>query len=348
MNRSLYDDDMLNTDDLGAVLPIRNLPRTRKAPKPRVRPPNVYDKMEQLADVNAQKSNVFHMSYHAARHEAIWLKDSLEGFFDQKFFDDVLRMVKGGKEASVYLCQGNEITGAEFVAAKVYRPRRFRNLKNDGLYREGRGNLDENGNLITNSGKLHAIRKKTEYGRELLHTSWLEHEVQTLQLLHDAGADVPKPYASGANAILMEYFGDDVMSAPTLNDVDLDASEVRGLYERVIHNIDLMLSHHRIHADLSAFNILYWDGDIVVIDFPQAVHPQQNASAYRIFERDVVRVCEYFDRYRLQLNGIRSDPRRLAADLWRKYNDRMAPQIDPRLLVDDSDDRDLWEDLKNA
>ena len=92
-------------------------------------------------------------------------------------------MVKGGKEASVYLCQGNATTGVDFLAAKVYRPRRFRNLKNDWLYREGRGNLDESGRNITNKGMLHAMHKRTEYGRELLHTSWLEHEFKTLTTL---------------------------------------------------------------------------------------------------------------------------------------------------------------------
>jgi RIO kinase 1 len=117
-----------------------------------------------------------------------------------------------------------------------------------------------------------------------------------MQVLHAAGADIPKPYASGNNAILMGYYGDAIMGAPTLNDVDLDRTEARQLFERVIHNIDLMLSHNRVHGDLSAYNILYWDGDIVLIDFPQAIHPEINHSSYKIFQRDVVRVCEYFAR----------------------------------------------------
>jgi hypothetical protein len=32
-----------------------------------------------------------------------WLTTSLGGFYEEHWFDDVVRMVKGGKEASVYL-----------------------------------------------------------------------------------------------------------------------------------------------------------------------------------------------------------------------------------------------------
>ena len=261
-----------------------------------------------------------------------------------KWFDDVLRMVKGGKEASVYLCQGNATSGLEFVAAKVYRPRMFRSLKNDWLYREGRGNLDESGRKITNKGMLHAMQKKTGYGLELLHTSWLEHEYQSLSILHAAGADVPRPLASDSNAILMSYYGDEVMGAPTLNDVDLDPTEARELYERVVHNIELMLANGKIHGDLSAFNILYWDGKIVLIDFPQTIQPDENRSAYNIFERDVVRVGEYFQR-----QGVKSNPRRLAESLWAKYNQRFVPLVDPKTLEEVNEtDRDIWESLKNG
>ena len=79
---------------------------------------------------------------------------------------------------------------------------------------------------------------------------------------------MPRPFASSSNAILMSYYGDEVMGAPTLNEVSLAAAEARALFDRVIHNIDLMLTKGRIHGDLSAFNILYWEGDIVADRFP--------------------------------------------------------------------------------
>ena len=85
------------------------------------------------------------------------------------------------------------------------------------------------------------MNKRTGYGLQLLHTSWIEHEVQTLQILHQAGADVPQPLASGHNAILMDFIGGPDLPAPTLNTVDLTATEARELFERTVHNIALRL-----------------------------------------------------------------------------------------------------------
>lgn len=281
-------------------------------------------------------------SYNASRHERKWIIDSLQGFFQQHWFDDVLRLLKGGKEASVYLCEAHPSTGLDYLAAKIYRPRMFRNLRNDHLYREGRSQLDADGNVITDDGMLYAIHKKTAYGQELMHTSWIEHEFKTMQILHAAGADLPAPFVTGNNAILMTYIGDRDTPAPTLNTISLSAAEAKTLFERVLHNVEIMLAHERVHGDLSAYNILYWNGEITLIDFPQAIDPHQNRNAYRIFERDVVRVCEYFAR-----QGVRHDGRELAARLWMARRLRIQPLVDPAALDDQSDDdRAYWERMK--
>ena len=115
--------------------------------------------------------------------------------------------------------------------------------------------------------------------------------------------------------------------------------EARPLFQRVVHNIELMLGQQRVHGDLSAYNILYLDGDIRLIDFPQAINPHENRSAYAIFERDVTRVCEYFIR-----QGVHTEPSRLAAKLWDAQRLRHTPEIHPALLdVDDPRDRALWK-----
>jgi RIO kinase 1 len=284
----------------------------------------------------------FDFTYQASRHERWWLIDSLGMFYEQQWIDDVLRLVKGGKEANVYQCQGNASTNAPFIAAKVYRPRSLRNLRNDSLYREGRANLDADGHEIRDDRMQRAMRKRTDYGLELLHTSWLAHEFTALQLLHAAGADVPMPYASGNNAILMGYIGDENAAAPTLSSVVLDPADSRPLFDRVLHNIEIMLQQDLIHGDLSAYNVLYWEGQITLIDFPQAISPQSNRNAFRIFERDVIRICEYFAR-----QGVRSSPRKLAADLWTSHGYRLTPDVHPSLLnAEDQGDRKYWEKVR--
>jgi RIO kinase 1 len=158
------------------------------------------------------------------------------------------------------------------------------------------------------------MKKKTEFGRELLHQSWIAYEFTSMQDLHAAGADVPEPYTMAHNAILMEFIGDLGASAPTLNEVSLKRSEAKDLYERVLHNLDILLTQERIHGDLSAYNILYWGGDITLIDFPQVISPKVNRHAYRIFERDVKRVCDYFIQ-----QGIKSNSKSLAKELWTSH-----------------------------
>src|SRR5512139_1672398 len=129
------------------------------------------------------------------------------------------------------------------------------------------------------------------------------------------------------NAILMDYIGDLGNAAPTLNSVTLDRDEVPPLFDRVIQDVDLLLSNDRIHGDLSAYNILYWDGDITLIDFPQVVQPESNPAAWTIFLRDVTRICQYFAS-----QGLRRDPRKLAAELWTSHGHRVVNEVHPSQL----------------
>jgi RIO kinase 1 len=75
-----------------------------------------------------------------------------------------------------------------------------------------------------------------------------------------------------------------------------------------------MLRHGLIHGDLSAYNILYWEGEIVLIDFPQVTDSARNGNAQFILQRDIERVCEYFEQY-----GVRTHPRGIFRQLWQTY-----------------------------
>ena len=269
---------------------------------------------EHLAESSEHADLVLKMTYRPARFEAEWLTDYLSGFYNELQISDVLRNVKGGKEATVYCCQAHPSTGYELLAAKVYRPRKLRNLRNDALYREGRITLDDAGKGIVRGRRPKvAMQKHTHFGQELRHQSWLGHEYATMQLLHAAGVDVPKPIASSDNVILMEYVGDEEEAAPALHAVRLERAEAPALFERLMRDVEVMLECGRIHGDLSAYNVLYWEGEVKLIDFPQAVDPYVNPRAFQLLARDVTRLCEYFARY-----GIAADGRRLAREMWER------------------------------
>jgi RIO kinase 1 len=281
----------------------------------------------------------FKFTYKAARFEEWWLLDSLGDLYEHQWISDVLKRVKGGKEASVYMClAGAEVT-TDLVAAKVYRPRSLRNLKNDHVYRAGRADFDSEGRKITDKGMAHAIYKKTEYGRALLHQSWIAYEFTSLEKLYSAGADVPQPFTMAPNAILMSFIGDLDGCAPALSEISLDRQEAKKLFDRALTNIDTLLSCGVIHGDLSAYNILYWEGAITLIDFPQVVSPLENKNALSIFLRDVIRVCDYFSR-----QGVRADGCKIAADIWSSRGYPVKEEIDIRLLdVSDPKDREFWK-----
>ena len=153
---------------------------------------------------------------------------------------------------------------------------------------------------------------------------------------------MPKPYAMEKNAILMGFIGDLSNAAPALNSVSFELDEAKSLYERVVHNIDLMLTYDRIHGDLSAYNILYWNGDITLIDFPQVVLPGSNPSSWSIFLRDVTRVCQYFS-----MQGVLCDARKIAADLWTSHGHKIVKEVDPKYLDPEKlEDRQTWKKQK--
>jgi RIO kinase 1 len=260
-------------------------------------------------------------SYAAAldplHHERQWVINSVAHFYQENIITDVTRLVKGGKEANVYCCDAHPATGLERMAAKLYRPRMLRHLKNDAIYKAGRQLRSEDGKQIKGRRVKLALRKKTKFGKRVDIMWWIGNEYSSQRALYQAGADVPRPVAHNGTAILMEYIGDRYTVAPTLNEVMLDSSEANALFQRIMANIALMLDNHFVHGDLSAYNILYWNGEIKIIDFPQMVDARTNPHAFKLLQRDIRRTCEHFGRL-----GVTSDPEELTLDLWQPYMGR--------------------------
>ncbi|MEM7627109.1 MAG: RIO1 family regulatory kinase/ATPase [Planctomycetota bacterium] len=253
------------------------------------------------------------LTYTGGKLERAFLLESLRDFFDDQLITDVLYKVKGGKEANVYCCAAHPDTGVGLLAAKVYRPEAFRAMKNDGLYRLGREEVSADGKAIRDKRALRAMHKRTKTGRAMRSASWLQHEYRTLCDLFDAGADVPEPISLNEHTIVMKFVGDASRAAPTLHEVGLNHGEARQLFDDLIRNVALMLDTHRIHGDLSPYNVLYDAGRAVVIDLPQCVDPHTHPQAYALLTRDVERLCTYFAR-----QGVDRDPHLVTADLWQR------------------------------
>jgi RIO kinase 1 len=232
----------------------------------------------------------------------------LETFFDEGYLSQVLYTVKSGKEATVYCCQAGPAldTTDDLVAAKIYRPRQNRTFKNDAVYQEGRMRQEKR--------ERRAMQSKTEFGREVQAGMWVGHEFATMKALHKAGASIPRPLVSANSALLMEYLGDAQQAAPLLNQADFELEEAHSLFKRIMENIRLWLSLNYVHGDLSAYNILYWQGTLKIIDFPQAVDPRFNSNALTLLTRDIENISRFFSRL-----GVASDPQRIVENLWNRF-----------------------------
>ena len=137
----------------------------------------------------------FNPTFLASQRDAPWIVSSLAQFYDQDLITDVLHVVKSGKEATVYCCAANPGAGIDYLAAKVYRPRMFRSLKNDAIYRQSRIQYDRDRRVVRGGGRHHSTGKSSERGRASRINSWIEYEFQTQNLLYNNGVDVPKGVA---------------------------------------------------------------------------------------------------------------------------------------------------------
>nr|BBH91272.1 hypothetical protein KTC_60230 [Thermosporothrix sp. COM3] len=267
-----------------------------------------------LQEKEASRAKEFHPTRLDKRRDGAWLQSSLSQFYEEDLITDVLYVAKSGKEATVFCCTAHPSTQAELLAAKVYRPRMFRSLRNDAIYRMNRVVVDEFKQAMHDSRAKRVMSRKNTQARALQVASWIAYEYETQRLLYEAGADVPKPYSQIGNAVLMEYVGNLERQAPLLREVRLEREEVRPLFQRLLRNIELFLSCNRVHGDLSEYNVLYWNGRISVIDFAQAVDPRHGEEVFSLLLRDVERVCQFFARY-----GVEADAYAHATQMWAEY-----------------------------
>lgn len=271
-----------------------------------------YD-VEPQAEQRQQPS--FQPTFLAGRRDSPWILSSLTPLYDQKLITDIVYEVNSGKEATVFCCTAHPDTGQEYLAAKIYRPRMFRSLRNDAIYRYSRVQRDEEGQAEHgNSRRGSAATRKSEKSRAAQVAAWIEYEYQTQRIMYEHGADVPRPFAHIGNTVLMEYVGARDQPALRLSEVILEPEEVQEDFVCILRNIELALIHGRIHGDLSEYNILYWEGKVTLIDFAQAVDPYHNSDVFSLFARDISRICRYFAIY-----GVESDPDTLAREIWARH-----------------------------
>jgi RIO kinase 1 len=266
----------------------------------------------------------FSPTLNARKAERLWLSQELGPFHQREVIADVVERIRAGKEATVYICTTPAGSARERIAAKVYHPSSRRTNANKLLYQVGRDVLDSDGRpVLARDWRMQkAIAQSSGAGRVATQASWLQHEYARLEQMFRAGADVPEPLMHGGHVLLMEFVGDAAGAAPILANVALEPRQAKSAFERILWNVELLLSFGWVHGDLSAHNILYEAGKPTLIDFPQVVAAAENPRAFALFQRDLERVGSYFARF-----GLNTGPRLIAEELWAKHVLKREPEL---------------------
>jgi RIO kinase 1 len=214
----------------------------------------------------------------------------LQTLIDDGVIDHVVRPLKSGKEASVYVVS----SGEDVRCAKVYKDMAQRSFQQRVQYQEGR--------KVRGSRQARAIGKASKYGRKQQEIAWKNTEVDALYQLIEAGVRVPKPYGYFHGVLVMELVTDaDGYSAPRLGEIEPNAEQAREYHAFLMRQVVLMLGVGLIHGDLSPYNVLVGPEGPVIIDFPQVVSATGNNAARTMLQRDVNNLTAFLGRYAPEL-----------------------------------------------
>ena len=177
--------------------------------------------------------------------------------------------ISTGKEANVFFGE----RGDQDLAIKIYRIRT--------------ANFNAMSEYLIGDRRFSSIRRT----RKDIVFTWTKKEFSNLKRAHAVGLPVPLPLVFDRNILIMEFLGDDEVPYPQLRNVELPNPE--GVYLQVVMFMKKLYSEAElVHADLSEFNILYFD-KAYVIDMGQAVtldHPK----ARFFLARDIANLNRYF------------------------------------------------------
>lgn len=199
------------------------------------------------------------------------------------WFDELHGLVRGGKEATVYLVTKGETR----LAAKVYADLEARSFRNDAPYWEGLRFEDER--------LARALKRRSRAGRRAQVALWVMREYANLWRLHQAGVRVPVPalpdeasaWAAAGAVVLMEFIGSGDEPAPRLADLRLEPAEAQSAFDQAADMAVRLAELGLVHGDLSTYNLLWHEGQVVMIDLPQVMDVRVGPVAGELLERDI-------------------------------------------------------------
>lgn len=107
------------------------------------------------------------------------------------------------------------------------------------------------------------------------------------------GIPCPEVVLLKKHILVMSFIGKDGRAAPTLKNLIYSTAEmVEEIWSQVVAlMVKLFQEADLVHGDLSAYNLLWHEGKVVVIDVSQAVR-STHPHAFTFLYRDIRNICK--------------------------------------------------------
>eukprot|EP01127_Copromyxa_protea_P017830 TRINITY_DN5497_c0_g1_i2.p1 TRINITY_DN5497_c0_g1~~TRINITY_DN5497_c0_g1_i2.p1 ORF type:complete len:513 (-),score=134.46 TRINITY_DN5497_c0_g1_i2:12-1454(-) len=125
---------------------------------------------------------------------------------------------------------------------------------------------------------------------------WAEKEMKNLARLNAARIPSPTPVYLRSNVLMMDFIGKAGWPAPRLKDAVMTPEQYVRCYMQTLKMMWRM--YHRcklIHADLSEYNILFYNNRVYFIDVSQSVE-HDHPNALQFLRKDISNVTDFFGR----------------------------------------------------
>jgi RIO kinase 1 len=218
--------------------------------------------------------------------------------------DTELGMLKTGKEADVYLVRRAvpDSDKISMLAAKRYRDGDHKLFHRDAGYLEGR--------RVRRSREMRAMTNRSSFGKEMIAGQWAIAEFGALSHLWAVGQEsglvrVPYPVQLIGTELMLEFIGDweTGEAAPRLAQVRADPDQLADLWRQMTDALSVLARAQVAHGDLSPYNTLVHDGQLVLIDLPQIVDVVANPQGGDFIARDVRNVAAWFTQRGLKVDA---------------------------------------------
>uniref|UniRef100_A0A8C6VYT2 Serine/threonine-protein kinase RIO3 n=1 Tax=Nothobranchius furzeri TaxID=105023 RepID=A0A8C6VYT2_NOTFU len=125
---------------------------------------------------------------------------------------------------------------------------------------------------------------------------WAEKEMHNLSRMKKAGLPVPDVVLLKKHILVMSFIGKDHVPAPKLKDVTLSSEDMKAAYYQVLQLMQQLYQEcHLVHADLSEYNMLWYQEKVWLIDVSQSVEPTHPHGLEFLF-RDCRNVSTFFQK----------------------------------------------------